>query len=110
MQYPEKYRTIVQQGFTDSSVGKASACNVGDLDSVPELGRPPGAGKGCPPQCSGLEKPWAVPMGHRAGHGRVASLHSAAAATRAALTDRQGAGVPTAEGRGWEMAELKGPE
>ena len=47
---------------------------------------------------------------HRAGHGRVAALHSTAAATRAALMDRQGAQVLTAGGKGWEMAELKGPE
>jgi len=30
----------------DSSVGKESACNVGDLGSIPGLGRSPGEGKG----------------------------------------------------------------
>ena len=30
-------------------------CNVGDLDSVPGLGRYPGEGKGFPLQYSGLE-------------------------------------------------------
>ena len=34
---------------------KESACNVGDLGSIPELGRSPGEGKGCPCQYSGLE-------------------------------------------------------
>ena len=39
----------------DSSVGKESACNTGDLDSIPGLGRSPGEGKGYPLQYSGLE-------------------------------------------------------
>ena len=41
--------------FPDSSVGKESACNVGDLGSNPGLGRSPGEGKGYPLQYSGLE-------------------------------------------------------
>ena len=44
-------------GFPDSSVGKESACNVGDLCSIPGLGRSPGEGKGYPLQYSGLENP-----------------------------------------------------
>ena len=32
-------------GFPGGSVGKESACNVGDLGSVPGLGRSPGGGK-----------------------------------------------------------------
>ena len=42
------------QGFPDSSVGKESACNLGDLGSVPGLGRSPGKGKVYPLQYSGL--------------------------------------------------------
>ena len=42
-------------GFPDSSVGKESACNAGDLDLIPGLGRSPGEGKGYPLQYSGLE-------------------------------------------------------
>ena len=38
-----------------SSVGKESACNVGDLGLIPGLGRPLGEGKGYPLQYSGLE-------------------------------------------------------
>ena len=34
---------------------KESACNVGDLGSIPGLERSPGEGKGYPLQCSGLE-------------------------------------------------------
>ena len=37
------------------SAGKEPACNVGDLCSVPGLGRSPGEGKGYPLQYSGLE-------------------------------------------------------
>ena len=33
-------------GFPDSSVGKESACNAGDLGSIPGLGRSPGEGNG----------------------------------------------------------------
>ena len=37
------------------SVGKESTYNVGDLGSIPGLGRSPGKGKGYPLQYSGLE-------------------------------------------------------
>ena len=47
--------TIFLLGFPGSSAGKESACNVGDLGSVPGLGRSPGEGKGYPLQYSGLE-------------------------------------------------------
>ena len=43
------------KGFPDSSVGKESARNVGDLGSIPGLGRSAGEGKGYPLQYSGLE-------------------------------------------------------
>ena len=38
-----------------SSAGKESACNVGDLGSIPGLGRSPGEGKSYPLQYSVLE-------------------------------------------------------
>ena len=37
------------------SAGKESACNAGDLGSIPGLGRSPGEEKGHPLQYSGLE-------------------------------------------------------
>ena len=44
------------------SEGKESACNTGDLGSVPGLGRSPGEGNGYPLQYSCLEnsmdRPW----------------------------------------------------
>ena len=43
--------------FPGDSDGKESACNVGDLGSVPELCRFPGGGHGNPLQYSCLEYP-----------------------------------------------------
>ena len=58
-----------------SSVGKESACNVGDLGLIPGLGRSPGEGNGNPLQYSCLENPmdrgawWATVHGiARVGH------------------------------------------
>ena len=42
-------------GFPGGSIGKESACNVGDLGLIPGLGRSPGEGNGYPLQYSGLE-------------------------------------------------------
>ena len=43
--------------FPHNSVGKESACNAGDLGSIPGLGRSPGEGNGNPLQYSCLENP-----------------------------------------------------
>ena len=43
------------QGFLDSSVGKQSACDEGDLGSIPGLGRSLGEGRGYPVHYSDLE-------------------------------------------------------
>ena len=40
-----------------SSVGKSSACNVGDPGSIPGSGKSPGEGNDNPLQCSCLENP-----------------------------------------------------
>ena len=42
-------------GSPGGSAGQESACNTGDLSSIPGWGRSPGEGKGCPLQDSGLE-------------------------------------------------------
>ena len=47
--------TPVFLSFPCGSAGKESSCNVGDLGSIPRLGRPPGEGKGYLLQYSGLE-------------------------------------------------------
>ena len=51
-------------GFPGGSAGKESACNAGDLGSIPGLGRSPGEGKGYPTpvfwpgEFHGLYSPW----------------------------------------------------
>ena len=46
---------LLGTGFPDGSEVKASACNVGDLGSIPGSGRSPGEGHGNPLQYSCLE-------------------------------------------------------
>ena len=48
-------KSLQQPGFPCGSAGKESVCNVGDLGSIPGLGRSPGEGKGYPLQYSSLE-------------------------------------------------------
>ena len=48
---------IRKQGFPGGSEGKASACNVGGLGSIPGSGRSPGEGNGNPLHYSCLESP-----------------------------------------------------
>ena len=48
-----QYHTVL--GFPCGSAGKESTCNVGDLGSIPGLGRSPGEETGYPVQYSGLE-------------------------------------------------------
>ena len=47
--------TPIFLGFPCGSTGKEFACNLGDLGSIPGLGRSLGGGKGYPLQYSGLE-------------------------------------------------------
>ena len=42
-------------GFPCGPAGRESACDAGDLGSIPGLGRSPGEGNGYPLQYSGLE-------------------------------------------------------
>ena len=51
----DKLPISVFLGFPGGSAGKESACNMGDLGSIPSLGRSSGEGKGYPVQYSGLE-------------------------------------------------------
>ena len=50
--------TPVFFGFPGGSAGKESACNVGDLGSIPGLGRSPGEENGNPLQCFAWKIPW----------------------------------------------------
>ena len=47
----------ILKGFSGGSHGKESACNAGNLGSIPELGRSPGGEHGNPLQYSCLENP-----------------------------------------------------
>ena len=51
----ESLKNRVALTVNRGSAGKESACNVGNLGSVPGLGRSPGEGKGYQLQYSGLE-------------------------------------------------------
>ena len=88
--------TCIKQVLPESSADKESACNVGDLGSIPGLGRSPGEGKGYLLQISGLENsmgcmysPWgrkesdtterlsvthSLPRGRGMKEGRIKSL------------------------------------
>ena len=46
---------LIDEGFPGGSDGKASAFSVGDVGSIPGLGRSPGEGNGNPLQFSCLE-------------------------------------------------------
>ena len=68
-------------GFPCSSVGKESACNAGDLHSIPGSGRSPGEGNGNPLEYSCLENPvnrgaWQVTVHRvaRVGHNLALSF------------------------------------
>ena len=54
-----------RESFPGGSDGKESACNAGDLSSIPGLGRSPGGGRGNPLQYSCLEN--AMDKGSLAG-------------------------------------------
>ena len=49
----DRLPTLVCLGFPCGSASKESTCNVGDLGSIPGLGRSPGEGKSYPLQYSG---------------------------------------------------------
>ena len=59
--------TLVFSGFPDGSAGKESACNAGDLGSIPGLGRAPEEGSHYLLQYSGLENFHGLfsPWGHK---------------------------------------------
>ena len=64
--------SVYTKGFPRSSDGEESACNTGDLGSIPGLGRSPGGGHGHPLLYSCLENPYGQrsqagysPCGHK---------------------------------------------
>ena len=57
MCFPAKRSHNITKTIADGSDGKESACNVGDLGSIPGLGISPGGGHGNPLQYICLENP-----------------------------------------------------
>ena len=61
MTYFEAFLSLIcliwESRANSGSAGKESACSVGDLGSIPRLGRSPGERKGYSLQYSGLENP-----------------------------------------------------
>ena len=53
----EYHAAVISEGFPDNSDGKISACNAGDLGSIPGLGRPLREGNSNPLQYSFLGNP-----------------------------------------------------
>ena len=71
-------RGIIHKGFPCGSAGKESTCSVGDLGSIPGLGRSPGDGKGYPLQYSSLENSMdCIGHGVAKSRTRLKDLHSA---------------------------------
>ena len=71
----------INMGFSRGSDGKESACNAGDLGSIPGLGRSPGKKNGYPLQYSDLENPvdrrvwWATVHGVAKSQTRLRDFH-----------------------------------
>ena len=69
--------TLHQTFFPGGSAGRESACNDGDLGSIPGLGRSPGEGNGYPLQYTGLENPMEYsPWGRRVRHDWATFTHT----------------------------------
>ena len=63
---------VIHIRLPSGSAGRESACNTGDLGSIPGLGQSPGEGNGYPLQYSGLESPTDfMKSTQRVGHGSV---------------------------------------
>ena len=74
------YTKLKEPGFPGGSEVKASACNAGDVGSIPGLGRSPGKENGNPLQYSCLENPvdrgawWATVHGVTKGRTRLSDF------------------------------------
>ena len=65
----------VPGGFPGGSTGQESACNTGDLGSIPGLGRSPGEGNSYPLHYSGLENPDCIVHGVTKSQTRLSNFH-----------------------------------
>ena len=69
----DRLPTSVFLGFPGGSDGKESACNVGDLGSIPGLGRSPGEGNSYPPYYFALENSMDREVWYATVHGAAKS-------------------------------------
>ena len=53
----------IYMGYPSASVSKESACNAGNANLIPGLGRSPGKGNSNPLQCSCLENSMDIRVG-----------------------------------------------
>ena len=67
--------TYMYNGFPRGSDSKESACNAGDLGSIPGLGRSPSGGHGNPLQYSYIENPMNRGSWQATVHGITKELH-----------------------------------
>ena len=82
----DRLPTPVSLGFPGGSAGKESTCNVGDLGSIPGLGRSLGEGNGYPLQDSGLENAMAyAAYGVAKSRTRLSAFHSVRVLLRAVV-------------------------
>ena len=82
----ERLPTPAFLGFSVVSGGKESACKVGDLSSIPGLGRSLGEGNGYPLQDSGLENAMAyAAYGVAKSRTRLSAFHSVRVLLRAVV-------------------------
>ena len=59
------FTSLRSLGFLWWLSGKEPACNAGDLDSMPGLGRSPGEGKATHYSILAWRIPWSIPWGHK---------------------------------------------
>ena len=78
-----KFSSSVQGGFPGGSDGKESACNAGNLGSIPELGKSPGEGVATHSSILAWRVPWTEePYGlqsmgsQRVGHDLATNTHT----------------------------------
>ena len=69
---PQLYR---DEGFPGSSAGKGSACNAGDLHSIPRLGNPLEEGMATHSSILAWSIPWTIPWGCKDSETQLSNFH-----------------------------------
>ena len=71
----DRLPTPVFLGFPCGSAGKESACNTGDLGSIPGLGKSPGEGKATHSSILAWRMPWTTVHGVTKSRTRLSHFH-----------------------------------